>query len=152
VPEDATFAWAIIPDREKLTVVLAVSDDGKVTIHSKTVLVGPEVPVPPPTPIPTPIEKMLVLIIEETGKQSPQQARVLLDPASRKWLSDNGHHLRIVDKDNTAADVVPWIARAGGLPHVFFLTEDGKVGWEGPLPETAAKMLVLIKKYGAEKP
>ena len=119
-------------------------------------------PIPPP---PGPLAEMWVIVVEETSQRTPEQAWVLLDPTVRQWMKANGHHLRIVDKDQTASDLAEWIGRAlaknrkgdqtapraDALPYLFVVDDSGSVVFEGALPSGPIQMLELVKKWGAEK-
>lgn len=117
----------------------------------------------PPPPPPSPIAHMTVVVVEESDTNAPhgrtaQQAAVLFHAPTLKWLRENGHRMRLVDKDETAPDVRPYVdqAMAAGIPHVFFLDSSAgePIRYEGPLmrkDETAETFLELLKEYGAEK-
>ena len=94
---------------------------------------------------------MWVIVVEESGERTPQQWAVMADPACRTWATENGHHVRILDRDSK--DEPEWIAEAAGkpLPFVFLVAPDGVARWSGSLPSTAGEMLKLLKQHGAEK-
>lgn len=110
-------------------------------------------PIPPP---PGPLAEMWLIVVEETNQRTPEQAWVLLDPTVRRWMKANGHHLRIVDKDQKASDLQEWINRAtaqtnNALPYLFVVDDSGAVSFEGELPIGPIQMLELVKKWGVEK-
>lgn len=126
VPQDATFAWAIIPSEKRVTVVLAVSDSGKVTITSKKVQVGPEVPLPDPLPDPPPPpgQKWQVVFIYERdqldnllrGQQlvlSSLVFRSRLEKAGHKLVGIVDQHIKDVSKGGVLA---PFFAAVKGDP------------------------------------
>lgn len=119
---------------------------------------GPD-PAPDPTP-PLPLSQMLVIVVEESADRTREQAWILLDPTVRKWMTDNGHRLRILDKDSQSPDALPWIQRATAptetvpspaLPRVLISDSGGSVSFVGDLPAGPIGMLELVKKWGAEK-
>jgi len=112
-------------------------------------------PDPDPTP-PPPLAEMWVIVVEETSQRTPEQARVLLDPTVRQWMAKNQHRFRILDKDQTSADLQPWINRATAqpgiaLPRLFISDSSGVVYFDGELPHSWMELLELVKKWGAER-
>lgn len=129
---------------------------GQNQLVSHTITVGGPDPDPFPGPDPQPLpplSKMWVIVVEETKQRTPAQAQILLDPILRKWLTTNGHEIRIVDQDQPSADLKGWVAKAGdALPYLFLVGGDGgDPAWRGPLPETRDEMRSLCKQWGAEK-
>jgi hypothetical protein len=107
----------------------------------------------PPPPTPGPLAEMWVIVVEESSDRTPAQAQVLFTYSLPNWLARNGHHFRLVDRDQPAEDLSAWIAQAEqhDLPRLFLVGEDGEAVYEGPLPETIAEMMALVKKWGTEK-
>jgi hypothetical protein len=119
---------------------------------------GPE---PKPDPAPLPDAKGLhVLMVYETGATlTPGQQGLIFGQAVRDYLNqktpvgEDGktHEWRIYDKDADTSGVpkvwqdamkrerksVPWL----------LISNPGKGGYEGPLPESPDKFLELVKKY-----
>jgi len=138
--------------------------DGKLEIAAIEVEVGGDSPEPPgpdpptpdpdpPIPTPGPLDEMWVIVVEESSDRTTGQAQVLFTYSLANWLSQNGHHFRLVDQDQPATDLSTWIAQAEqhDLPRLFLVGEDGEAVHEGPLPETIAEMMALVKKWGVEK-
>ena len=81
---------------------------------------------------------------------------MLLDPTVRRWMADNGHQLRIVDRRQTASDLADWIEKAtaptaAALPRLYIVDGAGKVCFESGCPIGPIQFLDLVKKWGAEK-
>ena len=131
--------------------------DGKLEIAAIVVAVEGDQPDPFPDPDPDPdppgpLAKMWVIVVEESKDRTPAQAQILLDPILRKWLTANGHEIRLADRHQPAADLTEWIAQAGSaLPYLFIVGPGGGVEWKGPLPTTKEDIRALCKQWGAEK-
>jgi hypothetical protein len=130
--------------------------------------VGPLPPKPnpddPPKPQPdgeAPIKEpgFRVLITYESQLPIP---RWLNDSDFRSMLNNacvagpNGvKEWRVVDKDSPAvANAGVWpkaLERTKGKPVPWVLISTGKVGFEGPLPESKAEAMALIKRYAEAK-
>ncbi len=117
-------------------------------------------PEPDPDPTPPPPDKLLaemwLIVVEDNEKRTPEVARVLLDPTVRRWMTDNGHNLRIVDRDAQASDLQEWIDRATAqtdiaLPCLFVVDDKGAVYSESELPGSWLLLLEVAKKWGAVK-
>lgn len=107
-----------------------------------------------PPPIPEP--GLHVLIVEETedrGKVPPSQANIFTSVALREYLDSKAKGWRIFDQDvDLRLEAKLWqdaMARdRESLP--WIVISNGKSGHEGPLPETVAATIDLIKKYEAD--
>ncbi len=161
--------WATTPGRYTITAVITsveIDWDERrfrivtVPIQHTVVVEGEHSPDPPepgpdpePDPAPDKLAEMWVIVIEESRDRTAEQAQILLDLSLRNWLEENGHHFRLVDQDQPASDLTAWIARTEehDLPRCFLVGEDGESVFEGPLPESKAAFLKLVKKWGAEK-
>jgi len=115
---------------------------------------GPDPPKPDPTP---PIAgKLFVVVVEETRDAAANRGLWFTDKELWAYFREKGHRLRVVDKDvkdadgKTPADVKRFIDDTGngGTPRLYLVGEDGKTRRAGPMPETPAKLLSLIKQYG----
>jgi hypothetical protein len=122
----------------------------------------PTPPTPPPEPAPIPLAGLRVLIVYESkdlatmpepqkgilyGKSSPDylssKCVVGADGKTREWriwdadvdASGGGKHWQ--DALKRKRDRLPWV----------IISNPGKGGFEGPLPENAEKFLELVKKY-----
>lgn len=139
----AGMSWAPGYDKSKCAIVRLHSDDATVAsfmalpeedgefhlifwtvgekAHSRLVLaVGKGKPQPPVPVDPVPVdpvarvEKVVVVVVEETQKRTPAQAAVVSDPALRKWAADKGHSYELVDKDDpAAASYAPYVQKYG---------------------------------------
>lgn len=134
------------------------SDFGGVEPGPSPVPVPPPTPIPPtPTPEPTPPTKLWgAVIIEESGARTPAVAAVLASPAVRKYFADADLNLRIADQNANDENGKPlpglggYIDRAkkaGKLPRLFIVGDDGRVAYEGDLPGTPEALTVLVQKY-----
>jgi hypothetical protein len=116
---------------------------------------GENGPDPPPPPPPGPLASMQVIVVEESKQRTPNQAQILLDPTLRKWLTKNGHEIRLAEKDQPSSDLKQWIAQAGSaLPYLFIVDPSSggdKAVWEGPLPTSQDDFRALCKEWGTEK-
>jgi hypothetical protein len=104
--------------------------------------------------------RFMVLIVEETSARTPGLAALLLSEEMRSKVAALGHAFRLVDKDATewdgtpAAVLGPWRALPalpGGqsrvLPWVLFVSSDGRVLFEGPLPGSVDAVVDLVTKH-----
>lgn len=124
--------------------------------------VPPVPPTPPPEPAPIPVAGLRVLIVYESkdlGKMPAAQQNVLYSKTVRDYLTakcvagtdGKTKEWRIWDADaDTSAEGKLWQdvmkRERKALPWVV-ISNPGKGGFEGPLPENADKFLDLVKKY-----
>ena len=116
----------------------------------------------PPQP-PTPSGPRQLVLVWESGDQSPAVAAATLSAELKAYLSQHGHHLWIVDQDqqNHFGQSAPtgfalWIEKAkthGPLPVLFINAaassgDSAKTLYQGPPPATATAWLELLKKHG----
>lgn len=118
--------------------------------------VVPPKPVPPkPTPTPIVSEGLHCLIVEETADRArlaPGQREIILSNAPdgvRGWLSIHKAAVRVLDQNaDMAADDPVWQEAMkrprNALP--WWIVSNGKAGFEGPLPATAAEALAKLKE------
>jgi len=107
-----------------------------------------EEPGPEPQPGPFPAEDC-VIVIEETGERTAEQAIVLTDPDVLELMDGN---IFIVDKDvkNVDGQTPDWLesllpeAVKSGLPYVYVVRE-GKVVAKGQLPPTADALVEFVE-------
>jgi hypothetical protein len=114
-------------------------------------LVGPRPPPhPTPTPIPTPGTVARVVIIEESGDRTPEQATILTDPRL-KPLRDQ-RKLLILDQDAADSSGTPAaeLSQYDGqpLPRVIGLDSFGVRSVAAELPGTADGLIELLKTWG----
>lgn len=144
-----------------------------VTVGGTPVPPGPTPPTPTPVdppgpdpPAPIPVAGLYVLIVEETASRAELKAgqrEILLGTAPgsvRDYLKSHcardtsgRPEFRILDTDDDLSrdskvwqDV--WARPRKSIPWIAI--SNGKDGFEGPLPATAAECLQLLKKYGGE--
>lgn len=118
-----------------------------------------------PTPAPIPSTGLRVFIFEETAdrdKLQPGQREALLsaapgsvrDYAQTHCVKINGQpEFRLIDKDQDLSKDSEAVQIAGKLPRTslpWLVVSNGKSGYSGPLPATAAESLAILKKYGGE--
>lgn len=148
---------------------VAAGATGEQTRLDFVVVIGTVPPVPPgpgpapdpgpgptPDPKPVPAGKRFLVIIEETGDAVPARGVILADPALADRIKSGGHKFRVADKDNKTAtgtapaDLKPYLDEAAGkkLPRLYIVAPDGTVCWYGDCPDTAAKILELLKANG----
>ena len=161
------FLWFGTKAEGTYLLAVAVPRDNVLDYAECVVIVGdgeededdsPDPPPPPPPPPPGPIQEMTVLVVEESSQRTPEQAAILMCYPCRKWLTDNGHRMRIVDKDvkdqsgQVPADLERFIDPPPDiLPYVFLVDANGVTHWQGPLPDTLDEFQALWKEYGAER-
>lgn len=114
---------------------------------------------PPDTPT---AKAFLVLIVEETAERTPELADLLLSAELRAAVTGLGHRWRVVDQhaiewDGQPARVLgPWrelpalsAGQSRALPWVLFVSSDGRVLYEGPLPRSAGEVVELVRRHTA---
>ena len=110
-------------DESKVIRRLLDVDDG----HKPNPPPGPA-PDPGPKPAPFPGAKLFVKVVAERKAMPPAQADLLASPTLRKWLTDRGHELEILDPASEAAAAMnlgPFVAKAGGAPALVLLLSGG---------------------------
>lgn len=104
----------------------------------------PPIPPNPPPPVPTPGKKFVV-IVQESGAQTPELANLWLKLRNNAKVKP--HNLLIVDKDNETAGLKPYVDRATDLPYVCFVdAASGTVLLEGKCPTTEAAFVEMLAK------
>jgi hypothetical protein len=143
-PKPGTFYFALV----------AASGE-KIAVAKHTLIIEGPQPEPKPDPVPVPVGKMWTVIVEESGQLTPAQGRIVTSKSVADWIQSKGHHKAwVIDKDaldendKQPASLKEYIARAKSLPFLFLVSESGTVLFEGPLPESEAAVLQLMKKYG----
>jgi len=120
---------------------------------------GTPIPPPPPPP-PPPVEPLWgAVLIRETTNQTPELAALLTDQSLRSFFFGNSLAFRVADPDEKGsdgkppADLTPYIDRAKqvGLPRLFMLGTKGAVLYEGFVPDSAAALVDLTKKFLTQK-
>lgn len=125
----------------------------------------PQPPTPPTPPAPIPAAGLWVLIVEESGardKLPAGQREIILGtgPGSvRDYLTSHcakeGQQptFRVLDKDDsleressTWREV--WARPRSAVP--WLVASNGTEGYEGPLPQTAAECLTILRKIGGQ--
>jgi hypothetical protein len=116
-------------------------------------LVGPRPPPnPTPTPTPTPGTVARVVIVEESGDRTPEQAAILTDPRL-KPLRDQ-RKLLILDQDaadslgQPAAELSQYDGQP--LPRVIGLDSSGVRSVAADLPGSADGLMELLKAWGVQ--
>jgi hypothetical protein len=147
-PKPGTFCFALV----------AVSGDKIAVAKHMLVVEGAQPnpnPYPNPLPPPAPVGKLWTVIVEESGQLTPAQGRIVTSKALADWIRSKGHPPTwIIDKDvldendKQPASLKEYLARAKSLPFLFLVSETGTVLYEGPLPDSEAAILELLKKYG----
>jgi hypothetical protein len=150
VPAECMKAWAVMPGPNGLTLILAIGTAEGVRLESHVIAIGPQPgpnvnPTPPgPDVEPTPASTLEVWVIEESSDRTPAQGRTMLSLPWRTYLKDNGHSLRLTDKDApTAPATLP-----GELPCVVgYGPGDDEPRFRAALPKDGAGMLELVKGW-----
>jgi hypothetical protein len=162
---DGKFEQIVTPSETTEYTFTAKTNTSAVTVAKTKVTVG-TAPQPPPDPVnpPVPTSGLFCLIVEETADRSSitaGQREILLATAPgsvRDYLTQkcvkgpNGvPEFRVVDKDNNMGKESDLWKKAWARPRTsipWICVSNGKDGFEGPLPKTAAECLDLLKKYG----
>lgn len=121
------------------------------------VVPDPPKPVDPPAPIPG--DGLRALIVYDTGKVIPAgQVSAINSKKVRDYLDaktpvvNGAHEYRVWETTEAGAnDAKVWqdaAKRAAGKPVPYLIVSNGKTGYEGPVPNSEAEMLALLKKYG----
>ena len=109
-------------------------------------------PHPTPTPTPTPGTVARVVIVEESGDRTPEQATILTDPRL-KPLRDQ-RKLLILDQNAADSQGQPAseLSQYDGqpLPRVLGLDSSGVRAAAAELPETADGLIDLLKTWGVQ--
>ncbi len=129
----------------------------QVTINVGGVPPGPDPPPPDPPPPdpppPGPIEDAQAVIVEEAKERPPWAAMVLSSVTARRLVANRFH---VIDQDtqNLSPQKQSWVEEAKGkpLPYLFIGGPDGEAVWEGPLPETEAGLLNVMRQYVKTQP
>jgi hypothetical protein len=127
---------------------------------------GPKPPTPPVPPVPDPpapipVAGLHVLIVYESAelpKMPAAQQAIIFSQTVRDSLNircavgpdGKTRQWRMWDKDTKGADDSPLWAAAMARPRQsvpWVIVSNGKAGFEGPLPATAAEFLELVNKY-----
>jgi len=126
---------------------------------------GPVPPGPTPGPAPIPIAGLSVLIVEESAdraKLTLGQHATLFGRETRDYLDlkcATDPHVaawkayRIWDKNTVLAEAGKTWADAMARPRTstpWLIVSDGKGGYEGPLPNTVAETMTILKKFAGE--
>ena len=118
-------------------------------LHRVTIR-GPPGPTPNPTPTPTPGTVSRVVIVEESGDRTPEQAAVLTDPRLQP-LRQSGN-LLILDQDAADSQGQPAVdlAQHDGqpLPRVIGLDSSGVRSVAAELPGTGDELVELLEAWG----
>jgi len=110
-------------------------------------------PEPPPPP---PVDKVQILIIEETSQRRPPYGDLYIELRRSDTLRDV--ELYIVDRDGKTPDGKPlpniagYVAQIkGNLPYLFVIGEvsgtRGEILWKGTCPPKYADVIELVDKY-----
>jgi len=169
---DTLYIWAA-PGKYRVTLTAIDFESKKVerarfafTVEGKPpeppIPPGPNPPDPPRPPTPGPVEKLSVLIVEESADRArlpASQQSILFGRTVRTWLNENCQDwpegkIRdwgIFDRDSDLSGYSKTLQemmnrKRNGLPWIV-IHGDGKVVHEGLLPESVSKTMELLKKY-----
>lgn len=152
------FIWFAAQENGRHFVAVVVVRDGKPVVASVLVEVGGSTPNPDPPPPPPEEDLWGAVLIEETSQRTPQLAQVLTSTKLASYLETSGLTLRAADQDvtdedgDTPEDLADYIETAKGekLPVLFIMGVKGAEFYRGPVPETPAKLIALLKKHGGK--
>jgi len=141
----------IVGDTSAAFLLIAVGDESAIDVafyQANAPEPLPE-PTPDPTPAPPPAGPRWLVIIEESADRTASQAATLASPKLRAYLTENGHRLRIYDRDVVPAGCAKYRDLAGDdLPACFVVDDEGQVLHRGPLPAAADALVELLKTHG----
>lgn len=138
-------AWGVVDGKAKMLLALKF-------------LVGPAPPKPDPTPDPVVGKMSAFIVIEPSGVILPNRAALIkaadewqnANQMGRRWVYDN-----VIDQTGKPpADLVTWLNRAKGksLPHLYCITAEGGILFEGPLDTSSPDNLkAQLSKYNKGK-
>jgi len=164
--------YAFVPDAEPGTYDFALVAIGKpdagdgeidvdVAIH-RVVVGGSPPPSPDPRPDPDPgpgpnppppdpIAGMAwVTLVYDEAKGDAAIAAIRTDASVRAQAESSGVIWRSYDDDSKAVksgNLLPYVAKAGGVPALIVQAKDGTVLASLPAPPTAAAVVEVLKKY-----
>jgi len=154
--DGTTTTAVLLPiDADRMWMVYA-TPDGKIGfwMMSRSTDPIPPDPIPPPPPEPT---RLTICIVEDPERTTQTQRDVLVDEGWRGLAMEKHDFLGIcpadlIDKRTGKPPPLyaPYLNLAKGkkLPWVILGDDHGKVIWQGSLPDSPAKFLNLIEKYG----
>lgn len=110
-------------------------------------------PGPKPGPAPIEVEKLVVLVIEETGERGKitrGQLNVLSSTAMRDAIKQAGGEYRQLDKDADVSRAEQWVkdglvAKRDGLPWLIVASKKGGVSL--PLPDSTEAVLKHVERF-----
>lgn len=161
--------YAFLPDPEAGRYVFVLTAVGKVDeeLVSKTaaveVTVGDPAPAPGPTPTPdpapTPIpppapvpadEALHATLVFDLDRLTPALAAIRTSPAIRASAEQNRVFWRSYDDDADTVrsrNLLPYVAKAGGVPALVVQGADGRVIEAVPCPKTAEGVVAILGSY-----
>lgn len=119
----------------------------EVTVGTSVNPPQPPDPVDPPVPA---VQKLWLIVVEESSKRTPAEAQTHL--ALSKYAEEKGHSWHLQDRSPPVPEAFARFVQAApdGVSTMFAVAaSDGKILWQGKLPakEEAVK---TAKKYGGE--
>ena len=100
-----------------------------------------------PNPIPPPVTRLGVVIVE-LAEQRTSLPYGVVQAMTLPDIRQIPDRFRLVDKDNPAAGLAPWIALARSHPWLILHdVASGTVAWQGVVPVTAGEMRALLTKH-----
>lgn len=135
------------------TIPLITTNNGKEPGISQAKIIIGVAPIPPPNP-PVNTELWGVIIVEETGDRTPQQAKVYWDKAFMSFIDGKGWHRRICDQNSIAENgsidpqLKPLVDKKQGKgTRLFLVGKDGTNLGEFDLKATVKEQIDFLSGY-----
>ncbi len=123
---------------------------GQHQLAEHRVQVGPG-PEPDPPPPPDLVATWGIVVEQRSlrGKLPVQQAIAIDSQRVRSLFKEGRFRSLDVDVPDASPELVPYVERAQGkpLPRLFLVADDGRIAWEGDLPQNTDATVELIGRY-----
>lgn len=146
---------------------LLIDKDGKSTIteHAQTVITVTNAAVPTgpnqspnPNQPPVPPSGILVLLVYDQAKKTPDLNRVITSTSLNDALKQAGHKyvpLTVDDPEVSNKKLMPWVVKAGGTPALIVMRDlgngNGRVLAQQPVPVSEQEFLNVVNKAASSK-
>lgn len=152
----ANAVYIMTSDQKEILVI--ANSQGNLQVYFLSKDQTPLPPDPPKPPTPTP-QELTIAIVEDPCCTPLKQKAVLTDRAWRDKASADHNFIGVIpssvidlttNKPPTQFQVYLDRAKTKTRPWLMFYGEDGRLLFEGAVPQTTAEMLGLLKQYGGK--